>query len=212
MNEETPRGRSGCPVLSCPHLAKPHLAKTAFGQKNPNLARSFSCPHLAKTQLARISVSKFWPHLAKPHLANFGVLCVLAMCVFSRFWVCSRLCCVCVWCVLCWVSSVVCVVCVVFLVGVFKIFGGCRTPSLPSAGAPPPQDRPPPNRPKFRSFFSLSRRKFHSFFSLWGVFSLNFGGVFEGRDPQMCTFRVLWLSCEAPAAPKPLGHTGCFVG
>ena len=29
----------------------------------------------------------------------------------------------------------------------------------------------------FALFFSLSRRKFHSFFSLWGVFSLNFGGV-----------------------------------
>ena len=40
----------------------------------------------------------------------------------------------------------------------------------------------------FAFFFSLSRRKFRSFFSLWGVFSLNFGGVFEGRGAQMCTF------------------------
>ena len=31
-----------CFVGSWPHLAKPHLAQTAFGQKNPNLARSFS--------------------------------------------------------------------------------------------------------------------------------------------------------------------------
>ena len=31
----------------------------------------------------------------------------------------------------------------------------------------------------FAFFFSLSHRKFHSFFPLWGVFSWNFGGVFE---------------------------------
>ena len=37
-------------------------------------------------------------------------------------------------------------------------------------------------------FFFLSRRKFLSFFSLWEVFSLNFGGVFEGRGAQMFTF------------------------
>ena len=69
-----------------------------------------------------------------------------------------------------------------FLVGVFKIFG--RLPG------PPPLQRttPPPDRPKFRSFFSLSRRKFHSFFSLWGVFSLNFGAVFEGWGAQKNTF------------------------
>ena len=50
----------------------------------------------------------------------------------------------------------------------------------------------------FALFFS--RRKFHSFFSLWEVFSWNFGGVFEGQDPQTCAFGVLWLSCEALAA------------
>ena len=36
--------------------------------------------------------------------------------------------------------------------------------------------------------------------SLLGVFSWNFG---ERRDPQMCTFGVLGLSCETPAAPRP---------
>ena len=148
---------------------------------------------MAKPHLARISVSKFRPHLAKPHLARISVRSVLAKCVF----VCG----VCVLCCVCcvfkifggclqdfwWVSSR-------FLVGVFKIFGGCL------------QDLP--DRPKFRSFFSLSRRKFHSEFSLWGVFSLNFGGVFEGRGAQMCMFGVLWLSCEAPAALVPPGlHT-----
>ena len=55
--------------------------------------------------------------------------------------------------------------------------------------------------PKFR-FFSLSRKSVLPFFPLMGVFSLNFGGVLKCRDPQMCAFGVLGLSCEAPAAPK----------
>ena len=45
---------------------------------------------------------------------------------------------------------------------------------------------PPPDPPKFR-VFSISRHNFLSF-SLFGVLSLNFGGVFEGPDPEMCTF------------------------
>ena len=52
----------------------------------------------------------------------------------------------------------------------------------------PPPDPSPPNRPKFRSFF-LSRSHSVLFLSLV-VFSWNFGGVFEGRDPEMCTFGV----------------------
>ena len=30
--------------------------------------------------------------------------------------------------------------------------------------------------------------------------------VFEAAGPEMCTFGVLGLSCEAAAAPKPLGE------
>ena len=92
-------------------------------------------------------------------------------------------------CVLCVLVCVVCVVCSSnFLVGVFKIFGGClqdfwASPldplplrgRVPSPRPPSPPDHPlrwtapPPDCPKFRSFFfPLSRRKFHSFFSLWG--------------------------------------------
>ena len=42
--------------------------------------------------------------------------------------------------------------------------------------------------PKFRVFFPSPATIFLSFFPLLGVLSLNFGGVFEGRDPEMCTF------------------------
>ena len=58
----------------------------------------------------------------------------------------------------------------------------------------------PLDRPKFRSFFP-SRRKIRSFLPSMGVFSLNFGGVFEDRDPQMCTFGILGLSCASPGGP-----------
>ena len=50
--------------------------------------------------------------------------------------------------------------------------GGARRVGGPNGGGP-----------KISRFFSLSHRKFHSFFSLWGVFSLNFGGVFEAPGP-----------------------------
>ena len=53
--------------------------------------------------------------------------------------------------------------------------------------------------PKFRAFFALSYRKFHSLFSFWGLL-VEFWWCLKRRDAQMCTFGVLWLSCEAPAA------------
>ena len=36
---------------------------------------------------------------------------------------------------------------------------------------------------------------FSLFFSLGGVFSWNYGGVFEGRDPQTCTFGKPAAAC-----------------
>ena len=56
-----------------------------------------------------------------------------------------------------------------------------------------------------RFFFPLSPPDhFILSVSLCGVFSWNFGGVFEsGGIALMCAFGVLGLSCEAPAAPKP---------
>ena len=116
--------------------------------------------------------ARIWPNRIWPELV-FLVLAKI-VCVLGVF---QLLC-------------VVCVVCSRFLVGVFKIFP--RT--APSPGPPFPWT------PKISLFFFSLHRKFQSFFSLWGVFSLNFGGVFESRCAQMCTFGVLWLSCEAPAA------------
>ena len=60
---------------------------------------------------------------------------------------------------------------------------------------------------KISRFFFLLPPPFSFFFSLLESFR-GIGGVIESRDPQMCTFGVLGLSCEAPAAPKPPGlHT-----
>ena len=73
------------------------------------------------------------------------------------------------------------------------------SPDNPSPDNPPP-DNPPPDNPKFRFFFPSSCHNFHSSFSLLGSFR-GILLVFEGRNPEMCTFGVLGLSCETPAAP-----------
>ena len=53
-----------------------------------------------------------------------------------------------------------------------------------------------------QNFALFSLALFSFFLPLLGVVSWNFGGVIEGQDNQMCTFGLLGLSCEAPAAPK----------
>ena len=59
----------------------------------------------------------------------------------------------------------------------------------------------------FALFFPSPTTNFALFISLC-VFSWSFGGVWKRRGRQMCTFGVLGLLCEAPAAPKPPGfHT-----
>ena len=103
------------------------------------------------------------------------------------------------WCLLvpvgaCWWLLSVCVV------DVFKIFG--PLPQTPLRWTALPLDRP-----KFRSLFSLSRRKFLSFFSRWVVFSLNSGGVFEGRNPKMCTFGLSGCRVK-PRRPHQTGPPG----
>ena len=64
-----------------------------------------------------------------------------------------------------------------------------------------PPDRLPPDRPKFRSFFSLSRHSFLFFFPSLLVFFVKFLVVFEAPGPSNVLFRALGLSCETPAAP-----------
>ena len=71
---------------------------------------------------------------------------------------------------------------------------------LLSSRTRPPRDLPPPDSPTNRSFFTLPPHV--SFFPLLGIFSLNFGGVLEFLDPEMCTFGV------KPGALGPPGlHT-----
>ena len=61
--------------------------------------------------------------------------------------------------------------------------------------------------PKILRFFFPLQLHFRSFCLSLGS-SRGILVVFEVRDAQMCAFGVLWLSCEAPAAPKPPGlHT-----
>ena len=150
----------------------------------------------------RVWPNRLWP---KPTLAKSSLTCcVWCVCVFV---------CLCV-CVFVWLCGcvVVCVcVCVVCGVGVcftvswsrvsrvgvgFKVLvWSCSVrPGLPFPGPPFTQ-----TAQNFALFFS--HLKIRSFpFSL-GSFSLYFGGVFEGRDSQMCTF---WLSgCRV----KPRLHT-----
>ncbi len=54
--------------------------------------------------------------------------------------------------------------------------------------------------PRFRACFSLSRHNVLSFFLSWGSFR-GILAVFEAPGPEIFTFGVLGLSCEALAGP-----------
>ena len=87
----------------------------------------------------------------------------------------------------------------------------------PKPSDPPPQD-PPPLDPPLRwttlrwttlrrtaqnfAFFSLLPPQFSFFSPSLGVLPLNFGGVFEFRDPEMCTFGLSGCHVETPAEKK----------
>ena len=89
-----------------------------------------------------------------------------------------------------------------------------RSPLDPPPPYPLPRSRTPSaGPPKISRFFSLFHSHFRFFFSLslslcrvfscffflsLGVFSRNFGGVFERRDPQMCTFGLSGCRVKAP--------------
>ena len=64
----------------------------------------------------------------------------------------------------------------------------------PSAGQPsagqPSAGQPSAGPPKISLFFSLLPPQFSFFSPSLGGLSLNFGGVFEFRDPEMCMFAL----------------------
>ena len=107
-------------------------------------------------------------------------VCLLFLVVVCRVLLWSVGCCL-WWCLLLFV-----VVVVVRVGGV--VVGLDPLAPDPFWRTPPPPDPPPRDRPKFRAFFSLSRHQFRFFSLSLCVFSLNFGGFCEDRDPQLCTF------------------------
>ena len=140
--------------------------------------------------VADLGQSNFGP-FGQPIWANPFLLCVGVLLVLLCVVVCccvSVCCCQCVLLVCCCLCVVVCLLCVVCCVLGVRCRRWCGyfgpSGSLPSAGPPcvgPPCAGPPHSSPKFRAFF-LSHTIFALFVSL-GVFSWNFGGVFEDRSP-----------------------------
>ena len=77
-------------------------------------------------------------------------------------------------------------------------------PPLPQTPCLGPPSAGPPLRQTAQNFalvFTSPAPNFALFLSL-GVFSLNFGGVFEGRDTQTCTFGLSGY----PSSPHPSGR------
>ena len=128
-----------------------------------------------------------------------GVSVVLCCLFFTCLCCCCVLLCFCVLLVVVVVFDVV--VRVVFVVCCCGC-GSCWWCSCwfgpPSAGLPSarPPPRDPPQADPLRwtaqnfALFSLSRSHFRSLSLSLCVFSLNFGGFCEDRDPQMCTFGI----------------------
>ena len=111
---------------------------------------------------------------------------------------CGRCCCVALLCCVWW-----CVV-VVWCVGAVCVQDFRRCVQDLCAPPPPPDPlSPTPFRrtaQNFALFFPLPPQ-FSLFLPLLWVVSWNFGGVMEGRDPQMCTFGV--PSPENSTKPPP---------
>ena len=176
---------------------------TTFGPHHfwptPLLAKTALCPNLCESSLKILAG------------LLFGTIC------------CS--------CLVCWAVVVWCGVSVRC---VFKNFMGASKiwalPRLPSAGPllrlhprrrTPLRGPPSAGPPKISLFFFPRPPLFSFFLPLLGVVSWNFGGVIEGRDPQMCTFglsgcrvkpRRLWggkkkseILAPHPSGPHPSG-------
>ena len=77
----------------------------------------------------------------------------------------------------------------------------------PKGGEAPKGGAPKGEGPKISRFFSLLPPQFSLFSpSLEGPF-VEFWWCLKRRGPEMCTFGVLGLSCEAPAAQRKPGKT-----
>ena len=84
-------------------------------------------------------------------------------------------------------------------------FHGCvQDLCVPSDCPSPSAGPPPPDRPNFRSFFPSPATIFILSSSPGGRF-VEFWRSLKRRDPQLCTFGVLELSCETRAALDPPG-------
>ena len=135
----------------------------------------------------------------------FKVLTAFGQTAFGQFWCFNVLAKFPGWCLLvpvgaCWCLLVPVGACWCLLVPVGGACWWCllvcsRFSSL-SPGPPPDGPPFPWTAQNFALFFLSSRRKFLSFFSLWGVFSLNFGGVLKTRTLKCARFR-------APALQTP---------
>ena len=79
--------------------------------------------------------------------------------------------------------------------------GGSREGCGPEGWGPEGWDESAPN---FALFFPSPATMFALFVLSLGVLLVEFWWCLKRRGPQMCTFGVLGLSCEAPAAP--IGH------
>ena len=73
----------------------------------------------------------------------------------------------------------------------------------------PSPDRPSPGPPKVSLFFFPFPPPFRSFCVSLGVFSWNFGGILEGRNPKVCTFGLpgCRVKPRRPLGPPPSGPT-----
>ena len=198
-------------VISLPQLGRlrPTLANPILA--NPFLAIVFGQPILANPFLAIVFGQ---PILANPFLANPFFVCVVVVgfgvgkC--SQMFVFACLLCVCVCCVVCCVFQCCCVLCCV-CVCVWWVCSGPfrRTPLRRTPLRRTPLRRTPLRRTaqNFALFFHSPATVFILFsLSCWS-FSLNFGGVFEDRDPQMCTFGLSGCRVK-PRRPHQTGPPG----
>ena len=174
-----------------------------------------SCPHVAKPHLAKLFVQFCVFNSLAKFLLLLLLLSLFLCCLFLVVvWCCLVLLVGACWCLLVPVGACWCVGACWWCLLVVLVGGCCLCVCVvdvfwSSPPDPPPEgpslDRPLDRPPKiFALFFSLPPEI--SFFLLsLGVFSLNFGGVFEDRDAQMCT---LGLEPRRPHQTGPPGlHT-----